>query len=327
MEEYVELGLEGVEAMIEHGFHKVPDRVLHIHNPTKKQRKQKERERREHEAKGLDESDKDEPPYSLENNDDQYRNGGRSRDSHQPYRSSRESSRRDATPRAPYQARQLNAYENPRTLARRDPLVQPDRYIPAAVMAGTAAAAAVQPPPADPRYSCQPRNAYTEPKSYDCYSRRPSDEYEEYTHSQEPPTPSRSRSAYERTRADSPSPPPSSSSSASARSRRSASRSRRPKSSRINDLFSSSDYGLGALSLGALAGGYAAYKAGKKKNVDPVLAVLAGGAVGGLGANAAEKLRENHKREKEGQKRRRKERYSSLDRDRDRDDRRWNDSY
>jgi len=329
--EFVGLGLHGADAIIENHFHRLPERALHIRDPKKKQRKREERRQKEQGANndGESESDEDEPSRSLVYSDDQYANEKIPRTAYQPERSNQEDIRNGAAMRTPFQAHRPNVYDDPMTLARRDPGTLTDRYIPADVLAGTSAAATAA-AAMDSRYSSQARNPRSD-LTHDQYERSQADPHEDYAYiPRRPPSdstrshaPRRSRSVYERSRAERSPPEP-----ASARSRRSASRPRRQKSTGIDDLFSGSNYGLGALSVGALAGGYAAYKTGKNNNVDPVLAALAGGAVGALGANAAEKRHEDHKREKEVHVRRSEDRYGDpVSRDRDRDDRGRKGSY
>lgn len=40
MDDFIELGIEGVDKLVDKGFHKVPDRALHVHNPNKRKARQ-----------------------------------------------------------------------------------------------------------------------------------------------------------------------------------------------------------------------------------------------------------------------------------------------
>ncbi|KAI9729615.1 MAG: hypothetical protein M1818_008462 [Claussenomyces sp. TS43310] len=282
MEQLLGLGLNALNVGAEQAVPRLPDRALHIRNPEKKRRKA-ERKAKEQEQQ-QPRRDRSDSEY-----DDDSQNGDRGRrpDPYDDGYADEEIPRQAYGTSYPYQP---DPYKNPNPYA---PQNGSQRYI--------------YQDPASKRELTPETGYYLPPgQRQDPDDRYRPDSYNDYPYGQQALTrekasrpPRRSRSSYHRSRDES---PPS-------KSTRSSSRPRRPRSAGLEDFFSTSDKGIGALSIGALAGGFAAYKAGKAKNVDPVLAALAGGAAGGLGANALETQYERKKRDRGARSERRREKY------------------
>lgn len=264
MEDFVELGLEASDKLIDHNFDKLPDQVFH---PRQSLRKIRHRDKgKKHpevdrlEGRSDTKSDHDE---TSSRSDRRYsRDSGREDDRYQNDRS--------------YENKERGSRQNTRTDPYWEEAERRTRRLDGNLAAGYYA------PSEDSRYTTQQRDPYLK------YPPPPPSTYlhEEYS------TPRRSRSINHRDRQDQVS------ISRPGLKKRSSSAGRASRG--IGDTFSTSDRGLGAGSLGALAGGLVATEVGRKRGKgDPVLMALLGAAIGGLGANALEGRYEKKKRDRE----------------------------
>jgi hypothetical protein len=252
MDDLIELGIEGADKLIDKGFHKVPDRLLHLHNPNKQRAKSGDRN-----DSRDDESDQEYERRRRRSLDDHMSSHERHQERYQEPRSSRyaeEPSYTTNRPNLPFPGSNPQYYTPP--TANVEPRYEDQQLV-----------------RDEPRY---------EPRSYGY----PSEEY------LPPQLSTRDRERHRRYSSDG-------DGEFYTSEKRSIASKGRPNSSGgrgIDRVFSTSDKGLGASAVGAVAGGLLAYEAGKSnKKRDPWLTTLVGAAIGGLGANVLEKQYEKKK--------------------------------
>jgi hypothetical protein len=322
MTDFVALGLEAANTLIDHNFEKIPNQVS---TPRESLRKIRKRHHNKHpeldRMEGRPESPGSPDPGHRRRADSEGAGGARERyysddeyDDHQERHRQRDTPLpRDST-YSPSNPRSDTYYQEAQRRTRNgyDPPYDPPPSSRSSQYAEV-----------DPRYPAQQRSPHAT-HNYIPY------QYQHPAMASGALPASSTNSVYGPSypytihRPSSPSPPPPRRSRSTHRDQRQRpALHKRPSSTdgTIGSRFSHSDAGIGASTFGALAGGFLAQgmnahqsRKGHGRGGDPIAMTLLGAVVGGLGANLAENAYERRKKEKERERERKRDRDRDWDR-------------